>query len=796
MKYLGTLLACLVMNGIFSQTIQVVESSTNTAIPFVKVYPSVGNPFLADIDGFFDAKSAGDEFTLRMSGYADSTFIFSGQKVIVLRALENELEEVIINPGNNPAERIMELAIQNRKRNHPKSDASFQFTSYSKFIFTLNPDALAAISDTTTDSTLMEIKSYFDQQHLFLLESTTEHFFSPPFREKEVITAYKVSGFKDPMFSSFANDLQTFNFYENQFNVFGTAYINPLAFGGVRRYLFILEDSTVNAPGDTTFTIQFRPRLGSNFEGMKGTLYINSRGYAVEKVIAEPATKNADIQPRIIQEYECVDGKKWFPMKLSTEANFPGMSLSKKLENGYIIGKGTTYIEQVQLGVDLSKEHFNAAIVQTEIDAADKDSIHWQSSRTYALSAKEKLTYQTVDSISIANKLNAKLGLLSSVLEGKLPIGYAQLDLSRLLDYRDYEGYRIGLGIENSSKLFKRITVGGYCGYGTRDKAWKYGGYANFLVFPKQFGTLSVRFQDDIIERGGTSFLAQEKTLSLTNYSSHLYVQNMDRQRLAEATFAIYLTARMKILGGFNYQRVRFTDDYQFLPMVQSGVNSTSLEVAESMLEYQWSIGEKVLFLGAKRVSLGSKWPMLRMKVIHAIPHVFKSDLTYWRAMVSIQQLVAMRGVGKLQWELAGHATTGHVPLVWQNRVNGTGGNWNLSVPNSFETVLPSRFYNQQQVALFTRFIFKPFLSKLKWTAPQIGLHHAIGWGRLDAKSDHSGSFQSMDKGYLEGGVFIQNLIISGKTGIGIGVFCPYGYYGSTHLKDVVTFKIALGFAM
>lgn len=790
MKLIGTVVCVLLVSLGYSQTIQVVELSSDLPIPFVKVYPENGQPFLADIDGIIDAKSVGSQFTLKMNGYADSTFQFEGQKIVKLRSLENTLDEVFILPGINPAERIMELAIQNRKKNHPKSDESFKYTSYSKFVFTLNPDALAAIADTTTDSTLNEIKSYFDKQHLFLLESTTDHFFAPPFREKEIITAYKVAGFKDPLFSSFANELQTFNFYENQFNVFGASYINPLAFGGIRRYLFILKDSTINAAGDTTFTIQFKPRIGTNFDGLKGVLYINSRGYAVEKVIAEPAIESDELQAKIIQEYAFIENRKWFPVKLSTEANFPAMKIADGLENGYLIGKGTTYLENVQLNIDLSQEHFNAAMVQTANDAADKDSIHWNASRTFELNEKEEKTYLTVDSISKANKLEQKLSWVTGMMEGKLPLGKFQMDLGRLLDYRDYEGYRIGCGLENSDKLMKHITIGGYLGYGTRDHEWKYGGYSKLLLFPKQFGVLNFRFQDDLIERGGTTFLAKEKSFDLANYAGHLYVKNMDRQRIAESSFSIYMTSRMKIVVGMNYQRIRFTEDYLFYPI--SSQAHKWLEVAESFLEYQWHIGEKVLFLGAKRISLGSKWPVIRAKIAHALPNMGNSSMNYWRYYVDVQQIVPIRGVGKLQLDITGNLTNGDVPMVWQNAVNATGGNWNISVANSFETMLPSSFYSNKQLAFFTRFLFQPFRSKVKWSAPQLGVHHACGWGSFHDKSEHSVSFQSMDKGYFEGGVLVQNVLVSGKTGLGLGVFCPYGYYAGNDWDKNLTVKLAL----
>ena len=115
------------------------------------------------------------------------------------------------------------------------------------------------------------------------------------------------------MFSTFANSFQSFSFYENQFDLLGKQYINPIARGGIRRYFFILEDTTI-VNNDTTFTISYRPQAGKTFSGLKGYLFINSNGYAVEKVIAEPYDDSSGMQMRIVQEYKFIDEKKWFPI--------------------------------------------------------------------------------------------------------------------------------------------------------------------------------------------------------------------------------------------------------------------------------------------------------------------------------------------------------------------------------------------------------------------------------------------------------------------------------------------------
>ncbi len=794
LRYL--LLSFGLISFVFSnaQRIQVLETETANSIPFVKIYPFNGQPFLADIDGFFTLPVGCQSFTLRMNEYADTTIAYNFQQQVFMRALGTSIDEVTIQPGINPAERIMELAIQNRKKNHPMSDLSFQYTSYSKLVITINPDALAAIPDTTTDSSLISMRAFFNKQYLFLMESTTEKSFEPPFREKEEITAYKVSGFTNPLFSTFASELQTFNFYENQFSIFGKSFINPLAFGGVRRYLFILEDQTINGIGDTTFTIRFRPRLGKNFDGLKGVLYINSQGYALEKVIVEPALedKSQPVAPKVVQEYAYIDQKKWFPVKLSTEAIFKSIIFEEDLKDAYAIGKGTTYIDQIKLGADLKDVRFNAATVVTKDDAGEKDSVHWQQTRKYELSEKEQNTYKIIDSLGKAENFEKVLSVFSTLAEGKLQTGYIQFDLARLMNFNGYEGFRLGLGIETSNKFSKRFLVGSYVGYGFKDKQLKYGGYSIIKINKTHFVNAHIRFQDDVFERGGTSFYSLEKKLESSTYYRNLYIQNMERQRLAEIGLSAYLTPNLKIYTGVNYQRIYLLDNYSIQLAPTLSTLASPFEVAETVVECIWKIGDKVKYIGEKRISTGSKWPTIRAKAALSIPTIYQSTLHYQRYAMDIYQTIPIRGTGNFTYLVSIGHLVGEVPLYLSFVAHGTGGEWNLSVANTFETVKPSSFYNTSIASNFMRFSFKKIKTGVKWTSPQVNLHHAIGLGTFDQKSVHNFNFQSFSKGYFEGGVLINNLLNISTTGLGIGCFYNYGAYSSANALANFMFKFGL----
>jgi len=794
MRLLFALFFLLTFTANGQSTYFVKDQISEEAIPFVKVYPDNHAPFLSDLDGAFQLQENTVSFKLKYEGYLDTIISVSSlqDSIIYLRSNVLLVDEMIVVAGENPAHRIMKKAIENRRQNHPLRNDAFRYESYSKFTIDIDPEALASIPDSTTDSTLIDMRRFFNQQHLFVLESTTRRTFSPPSNDQEEIIAYKISGFSDPRFSVLANTLQSFSFYDNEFNFLGVPYINPLAYGGINRYLFVLEDSTFQET-DTTYTIYYRPRNGKNFNGMEGRLYINTNGYAIEKVTAKPYQDTTGSSITIVQEYEFIDNKKWFPSKLS--ASIEEMQPAPTIKEMVFIAKAQTYIKKVEIDPENLPKRSNNIALYTAEDAGERDESEWDSLRQYSLTEKEARTYETIDSIAKAEKLDERLKLLSVLSEMKLPLGNFNLDLARLISYNFYEKYRLGLGLETSKKLMKNIIIGGYFAYGTGDKEWKYGGYSTFHLNRKKGIKIDLKYQQDVLERGGLHFSDRSLNFSNTDAYRFLFISSMERQRLGEIAFTTDIRANMNLRFFGNYQRVDFTQGYQFLDPQNSGIAATTIDVAETGIELKWSIREKYMMLGNLKVPQSlTKFPTLKIKAVRGWKGWFESEVDYYRLNASISQRFRFVGIGEIRLRAEAGKTIGDVPLFLAQLGNGTGKNWLTSVENSFETMAPATFYHTAFVAFYSRFAFKSFKTKAKWNEPKISLNHAFGYGEFARKDLHSTAFQSMDKGYFEAGVILDGIYVSSFMGLGVGVFYNYGAYSNADWKQNIMPKIAISF--
>ena len=349
------------------------------------------------------------------------------------------------------------------------------------------------------------------------------------------MNSYKVSGFNSPLFATFAQEMQSFSFYETQVQISGQTFINPLAFGGTRRYLFILEDSTFVGQ-DTVYHIRFRPRKGKSFEGMKGILYINTNGYAIDKVIAEAAEPNDAFSVKIIQEYAFEQDKKWFPKKLSSELDFSnssfvlGDSLSAEIK-----AISHTYIRSVEFSPeDLKKRQFDNTSVIVDENANQKAEEEWNGVREYELTEQEKNTYFVIDSVAKANNLSKFEYAFEVLSSGKIPLKYVNMPLNRLYSYNGFEKSRVGLGLETSSKVSKHFLIGGYFAYGTYDKEFKWGGNAEIFLTKRKDLRLLLDYQDDVLERGGRNYIRDAVLLAFKqlHFFYFLETNGPDKEKL------------------------------------------------------------------------------------------------------------------------------------------------------------------------------------------------------------------------------------------------------------------------
>lgn len=795
---LPALIVCLflsLMSQAQSVKGRITDGVTGEPLPFVAVVIATSNQGVySDIDGYFELRAlpTGTQVNFSFVGYEGLQKTWQGEQpwLVQLTPKPFQLSEVIVLPGENPAERIIRKAIENKALNHPEKGNSFTYDSYNKLVFTMLLDSSISndpVKYNSLDSSTQEVVDFTKDQHLFLMESVSKRKFLPPGKSEETIIASRVSGLTNPQFSLLATQLQSFSFYGESVNIFDLSYLSPLSDQAIRKYLFILEDTTF-AGSDTVYTVSFRPRKGKNFVGMKGQLFIHTNRYAIQNVIAEPFESAGGFHVKIQQHYEFVNDKKWFPVQLNSLITMPFASVN----NFDLVGIGKSYIKNIVLDPELRARDFTPVTIQMQAGALNAPDSVWNKYRSLEPDARDARTYHVVDSLGKAENFDKFAQALLILSTGKIPWGPISFDIDRLMRFNNFEGFRGGLGLHTNERMSKYFEVGGYWAYGFRDKRKKYGGDLVVHLRKKRSMWLKILYEQDVMETGGNQLDRSVFTTGLNTNIYPLFISRMDRREKWQAEWNSRLIGNLTTRFFGNMQRITPYRESFFREERDAAETRLvrSFDVNELGVVLRWAPGEKLARVGEREVRLGGRWPVVLGRITRAADFWSANTFDYTRWDLQVEKTFKMATVGALTIMAVGGLVDNPLPLSLLYNARGTNANFSIAAPFAFETMRTNEFMHHQFIAVHVRHNFKTLLLKSKDFSPQFQLVHNMLWGVLEQPGLHSIAVDDADKGFIESGFQIDGLLKSQFSAIGIGVFYRYGAYHLPSLRDNFAFKL------
>lgn len=801
---------------LFAQTVvtgRVLDAATQEPLAFVPfVIKGTRTGTTSDIDGRFKLTVPTLPVTLRASyvGYEPALVTISSQEpvTVLLDASNTELKPVQITYKENPAHRIIRRVYANRKENDGLRRHSYRYTSYSKTVFdaamdstatvqegAAEPDTTVAGTDTTAmDSARMELEQLMEEQHLFLIESATKKSFIPPAASKETVLAMRVSGLKNPSFLTLAAQTETFSIYAPQIDIGDKSYLGPIGPSSTNKYLFILED-TLYQGADSVYVISYRPGSGTKFDGLKGLLYINTNGYAVQNVTAEPMEQQG-MSIRFQQQHKrlptATGDSAWFPVQLNSFLYMNFLSV-----NGLgVVGEGRTYLKHIELDPDIPRKEVRGPELVVDRMGIRKDEAYWKGLRTDSLGAKGLRTYEMMDSLGEAEHFDRKLKFLVALATGKLPIGPVDLRLNQIMAFNNYEGYRLGLGLVTNDRVTKYAALGGYFAYGFGDKHWKYGG--DLTIKPVYGRDLHLRlaYQNDVAETGGVSF---ERTAGLFNTDGYrmFFVDRMDRIERFSAKFMFRAGSSVKLWLGTE-RALRVNDiGYQYLQPVGDAITlrRNSFLTGAYTLDLRWAYREKLARLPDGEISLGTKFPVVYVHAMKAQKGLWEGEWDTWRVDAMVEKTFKLRLLGDLSLRLMGGVADAEAPMPFLYNMRGTySTRFPVAGTNVFETMRPDEFLADRYVAFHLKHSFGKLLFETKRFQPRPAIVSSVAFGDLSHPENHEGlPFTPLRQGYFESGLLIENLLKYSFSSFGVGGFYRYGPYSLPDIGDNFAVKVTMG---
>ncbi|MDR1610447.1 MAG: DUF5686 and carboxypeptidase regulatory-like domain-containing protein, partial [Candidatus Symbiothrix sp.] len=733
----------------------ITDKKTHFPIPFASLSYELGTTksgMIANAKGEFSIVPGIRTLTVSCIGYNSLTvYVTAGYMFVELEENEIQLNEILIRPGNNPALRIIREALKNKDSNNFERYDNYSYRCYQKTV-------LGGLSPSSTNSS--EIKN---DKNTYLISENLSLCRKSEGATEEKIIATRTSGLKTPVFGEVTYTLfyKAISFYNNNISIFGgvdsenkleTDYLSPLCDGCLNIYNYYLENEFINEE-DTVFEISYFPKKNKNLNALRGKMYISSQGYALKSIVAQPNDKRS-VTFTFKQEYARTDGR-WFPSNLEEEIAFkikmPVFGL-KKFSDSYPAYFVSAQIDSVSFVNQTFKPRLETIFLD-EKSIKNSDTL-LNRYRPVSLTKKEIEAYHQIDSVMKKRHyiMDYVINGISGIDEGKISINKIDVDLPRIYSRNRFENSRWGLGLHTNENMIKFISIGGYFGYGIKDRKWKYGGDVEFIFNRARDVKLKYSYQNSLKELG------REMTNSFGFVAD--YLRNLESWRFDQCVenrleASAHIVKSLKINLLINTNKLSPLYEYSFrgntLPDYVSDYAQISLRYAP---------GAKYSTLGKHRLNISGGNPVFNLTYTRGVNFLHANSFIFNKLEASMH-LVAYNGrIGQTNLFLEG----GYIdrPLPCGLLFTGEGSKdelFSYFIPRTFQTMLPYEFLSDRYANLFFTHNFGSLLLKTKKFSPELNFSYNAGWGNLENASEHADiQFQIKNHIYQETGLIIDNL--------------------------------------
>lgn len=817
-----------------SLTGTIIDSISKQPLAFVSItIKETKKGTITDIDGHFNFKNIPDNSILLISCIGYNTMLVTYSKkndmplVISLIRKNNTLEDVVVKSDLNPAHRIILLMQLNKKANDPLYKASYRYNSYTiasigagQHLWTMgeqlksrskppplkqpkpkkprNPEKYK--KDSLEFAAIIFAANELKKNYFLVTESYSENIYKYFKQSKETVLATKVSGIKDPIFAVTNSSFQPFGFYLDFLPMMEKVFTSPVINGSIDMYKFNLREVLPHEK-DTTYIISFEPSKGKNFEGLKGLLYINSDGYAIENVIASPANDKGLLQSfRLQQKYDRVDGH-WFPSQLNTY-----IALKDGKNDSVLIYWDTrSYIKNVVINQTINRTEFSDIGLEFLQGAGKKTEAQWQLFRADSLKLKEKATYNAYDSLpkKMLNTLNGFNKIMEPIALEAIPWGKIDIPFKYLIsNINRYEDVRLGLGFQTNRKFSNWFSLGGYAGYGFGDNAWKYGANTEFTFNNRTNAKFRISFAQDLEEPGNVAYFRENAPIFSSQTLRNFFTNRLDSVRKWKFLYSTkprpFLQTDAWLL---TEQRNPASYDYGFdLAGNNNFVNQYNN--SEIGVGLRYTRGETYARVGRAKILNTPPLTQIMFQATRGLKDLFGGQLNYTKLAVEMNHSFNTKHFGRTSLHVDLGQVWGNVPYAYLFNARGSINNDNenrnaeLYINNRFQTVGIYEFTSDRTANLFLKQNFGNLLfrSSNPLFRPELILVQNIGYGSINQVASHKGIvLQAPEKGLFETGLLVNNILRLNARffyiGFSAGVFHRYGNYALPDPKNNTAFK-------
>ena len=632
---------------------QVLNALDKSPIPDVNIFfKNTDIGVKSNEEGYFMVRTQGKETTVVFScvGYRRKEMKLKlGQSVgvqVELQEENNQLEEVFVVPGSNPAMDLMKRVRLQKKVNDVTRNPSFSSKRSEQNLVLLGKINQRSVNKRIFEQLSKGAVSQIDSSlTLPLYMAENRYILSSGAKKEETKNIFSSTADTEKIILKLIGEIDTDqNFYDNAVSIFGKSFISPLSNSGNVYYNYYLADST-SLNERKIYQLHFRSKNNKNL-AFNGSMQIDSSTLALVSISAElPSQANLNFinNLQLHQQFKFQPDNTW-----TFDTGNTALDLMYELLADSLHPKPRIFLNRSITAVDnhlISTPSDNFAKSNYSVDSLDK----------------KMNTLNETPIIKVAK------WLADIIITGYIPVGKVDVGkIQNLARYTDIEGFRLTLPVYTNERLWKNIRLGGYAGYGFKNNTVKYSGLAQVKLPGNQRRILGAVYTNDYRSENYdyNDFLIRENPL------------NSGDEDIAGTIFGLRsagnMSERQEVTVSFSndwssdiesnlFFRSNTYGAGEMLPFASNTVSYDRMKQQSFTLLTRFSFGERVYDDHFQRIYSNNNKPVFYALLEGGRYEVAEKNGNYAKLSGQIRQLVNFN-IGYWEYMLEGGAIFGELP--------------------------------------------------------------------------------------------------------------------------------------
>lgn len=796
---------------------QVIDFDTTIPLAFAEILHE-GNSIKADWEGKFEIIVTEFEkpIIVKHKGYYDKfAYAKKDGSFLLIKSVTNINDSGNIIYTDNKVNKIIKQVIENRDKNDPeKALQSFEYKNYEILFVTANPDSISSKIDTIRkrkilggtkiklDSSNYKFKKLVTKQHLYQTEKVNliQH---TPKGDKETVLATRMAGFEKPIYEYLGLKLVSYSVYENPFEILENPLQNPISNYGRLLYNYNIVD-TIAIEGRQTYRIYFQPKkLRTN--RLRGLLYIDAETFAIAKAyyrVYGVVDISATYSFNYLKEHNL-----WFPkmkkIKVKKGTNTEDLKLlggtikfnaSEEQKTGnnasdhvYLIIESNSFDIEINNEIKIDNRYVKMNIPKKSLN--NKEAF-WKEYTKDTIDQRKLKTYITIDSLSVAEKIESRILLGRKIINGYLPVSYFDIDLRSIIKYNGYEGFRLGLGIVTNEKISEKFKFATYGAYGLKDDKFKFGFTPSYLLNKLNETWVGASYSDDLHEIAETSFATDKRRFKIYD-PRPINITTFYNSKSSTIFLESKLVPKSDTYISFNHHKIQPLFSYIYS---LNGINFSDYTITTGQLSIQWNPFSSFMQTPKGLLEYEKRHPKISFQVIKSIPNLLDNSFDFtkidFRTYYELPFLSGQKSSVLIQGGIVlGDAPLTHLYSIAPNSINRDAilKRVTFSGKNSFETMYYNEFFSDRYVALHLKHTFNR-INLGYHIDPEFSIATRFAIGTINNPENHIGlPFKSLENGFIESGIEANKIF----KGIGLTAYYRYGPNQLPRFDDNISIKIS-----